>query len=259
MGELILGLALPVIGTTVGAAFVFFIKDKIPSYVQKALLGFASGVMIAASVWSLLIPSMNMVETEGVMSVIPAAIGFLLGMGFLLLLDEIIPHLHIDNNSPEGPKTKLSRTAMLTFAVALHNLPEGMAVGVVYAGTLAAGGDVTISAALALSVGIAIQNIPEGAIVSMPLYMENRSKWKSFGIGALTGLVEPIGAVLVILLASLMTSVLPYLLAFAAGAMIYVVIEELIPEASQGEHSNISTIGFAFGFTLMMVLDVVLG
>lgn len=259
MKELILGLALPVIGTTVGAAFVFFIKDKIPSYVQKALLGFASGVMIAASVWSLLIPSMNMVETEGVMSVIPAAIGFLLGMGFLLLLDEIIPHLHIDNNSPEGPKTKLSRTAMLTFAVALHNLPEGMAVGVVYAGTLAAGGDVTISAALALSVGIAIQNIPEGAIVSMPLYMENRSKWKSFGIGALTGLVEPIGAVLVILLASLMTSVLPYLLAFAAGAMIYVVIEELIPEASQGEHSNISTIGFAFGFTLMMVLDVVLG
>lgn len=259
MKELILGLALPVIGTTVGAAFVFFIKDKIPSYVQKALLGFASGVMIAASVWSLLIPSMNMVETEGVMSVIPAAIGFLLGMGFLLLLDEIIPHLHIDNNSPEGPKTKLSRTAMLTFAVALHNLPEGMAVGVVYAGTLAAGGDVTISAALALSVGIAIQNIPEGAIVSMPLYMENRSKWKSFGIGALTGLVEPIGAVLVILLASLMTSVLPYLLAFAAGAMIYVVIEELIPEASQGEHSNISTIGFALGFTLMMVLDVVLG
>ena len=259
MKELILGLALPVIGTTVGAAFVFFIKDKIPSYVQKALLGFASGVMIAASVWSLLIPSMNMVETEGVMSVIPAAIGFLLGMGFLLLLDEIIPHIHIDNNSPEGPKTKLSRTAMLTFAVALHNLPEGMAVGVVYAGTLAAGGDVTISAALALSVGIAIQNIPEGAIVSMPLYMENRSKWKSFGIGALTGLVEPIGAVLVILLASLMTSVLPYLLAFAAGAMIYVVIEELIPEASQGEHSNISTIGFALGFTLMMVLDVVLG
>ena len=259
MKQLILGLALPVIGTTVGAAFVFFIKDKIPSYVQKALLGFASGVMIAASVWSLLIPSMNMVETEGVMSVIPAAIGFLLGMGFLLLLDEIIPHLHIDNNSPEGPKTKLSRTAMLTFAVALHNLPEGMAVGVVYAGTLAAGGDVTISAALALSVGIAIQNIPEGAIVSMPLYMENHSKWKSFGIGALTGLVEPIGAVLVILLASLMTSVLPYLLAFAAGAMIYVVIEELIPEASQGEHSNISTIGFALGFTLMMVLDVVLG
>lgn len=259
MKELILGLALPVIGTTVGAAFVFFIKDKIPSYVQKALLGFASGVMIAASVWSLLIPSMNMVETEGVMSVIPAAIGFLLGMGFLLLLDEIIPHLHIDNNSPEGPKTKLSRTAMLTFAVALHNLPEGMAVGVVYAGTLAAGGDVTISAALALSVGIAIQNIPEGAIVSMPLYMENHSKWKSFGIGALTGLVEPIGAVLVILLASLMTSVLPYLLAFAAGAMIYVVIEELIPEASQGEHSNISTIGFALGFSLMMVLDVVLG
>lgn len=259
MGELILGLALPVVGTAVGAAFVFFIKDKIPGYVQKALLGFASGVMIAASVWSLLIPGMNMAGVDGVMSVIPAAVGFLLGMGFLLLLDEIIPHLHIDNNSPEGPKTKLSRTAMLTFAVALHNLPEGMAVGVVYAGTLAAGGDVTISAAMALSVGIAIQNIPEGAIVSMPLYMENRSKWKSFGIGALTGLVEPIGAVLVIVLASLMTSVLPYLLAFAAGAMVYVVIEELIPEASQGEHSNISTIGFALGFTLMMVLDVVLG
>lgn len=259
MGELALGLALPVMGTAVGAAFVFFIKDKIPGYVQKGLLGFASGVMIAASVWSLLIPSMDMVESEGVMTVVPAAVGFIAGMGFLLLLDMVIPHLHIGGNAPEGVRAKLSRTAMLTFAVALHNLPEGMAVGVVYAGTMAAGGDVSMSAALALSVGIAIQNIPEGAIVSMPLYSENRSKWKSFGIGALTGLVEPIGAIMVILLASYVTSVLPYLLAFAAGAMIYVVIEELIPEASQGEHSNISTIGFALGFTLMMVLDVVLG
>lgn len=259
MKELILGLALPVIGTTVGSAFVFFIKDKIPGYVQKALLGFASGVMIAASVWSLLIPSMDMTGEDGVMSVVPAAVGFLLGMGFLLVLDMIIPHLHVGNESPEGVKSKLSRTAMLTFAVALHNLPEGMAVGVVYAGTMAAGGDVTISAALALSMGIAVQNIPEGAIVSMPLYTENKSKWKSFGIGTLTGFVEPLGAILVIFLASFMTSVLPFLLAFAAGAMIYVVIEELIPEASQGEHSNISTIGFALGFTLMMVLDVVLG
>lgn len=259
MKEIILGLALPVLGTTLGSAFVFLIKDKIPSYVQKSLLGFASGVMIAASVWSLLIPSMNMTGEEGVMRVVPAAVGFLLGMGFLLLLDEVIPHLHIGGDSPEGIKSKLSRSAMLTFAVALHNLPEGMAVGVVYAGVMAAGGDVALSSALALSVGIAIQNIPEGAIVSMPLYAENRSKWRSFGVGTLTGIVEPIGALLVIVLASWVTWILPYLLAFAAGAMIYVVIEELIPEASQGEHSNISTIGFALGFTLMMTLDVVLG
>lgn len=259
MEELFLGLSLPVIGTTVGAAFVFFIKDHIPTYVQKALLGFASGVMIAASVWSLLIPSMDMTGVDGIMSVVPAAVGFLLGMGFLLILDMLVPHLHIDGKSPEGVKSGMSRTTMLTFAVALHNLPEGMAVGVVYAGMLAGGSDVSLSAALALSVGIAIQNIPEGAIVSMPIYAENRSKWKSFGIGTLTGLVEPVGAVTVILLASLVTSVLPFLLAFAAGAMVYVVIEELIPEASQGEHSNISTIGFALGFTLMMTLDVILG
>ena len=259
MSELFLGLSLPVLGTMVGAAFVFFIKDKIPGYVEKALLGFASGVMIAAAVWSLLIPSMDMTGEEGIMKVVPAAVGFLCGMGFLLLLDMITPHLHLGGKSPEGPKAKLSRTAMLTFAVALHNLPEGMAVGVVFAGVLAGGGDVAMSSALALSVGIAIQNIPEGAIVSMPLYTENRSKWKSFSIGALTGLVEPVGAVIVIILASAITWVLPYLLAFSAGAMIYVVIEELIPEASQGEHSNVSTIGFALGFTLMMVLDVVLG
>lgn len=259
MKEIILGLALPVLGTTLGSAFVFLIKDKIPAYVQKSLLGFASGVMIAAAVWSLLIPSMNMTGEVGIMRVIPAAVGFLLGMGFLLLLDEVIPHLHVGGISPEGVKAKLSRSAMLTFAVALHNLPEGMAVGVVFAGVMAVGGDVSLSSALALSVGIAIQNIPEGAIVSMPLYAENRSKWRSFGVGTLTGLVEPVGAVLVIVLASWVTWVLPYLLAFAAGAMIYVVIEELIPEASQGEHSNISTIGFALGFTLMMTLDVVLG
>lgn len=259
MSELFWGLSLPVLGTMLGAAFVFFIKDKIPVYVEKALLGFASGVMIAASVWSLLIPSMNMVGDEGVMTVVPAAVGFLLGMGFLLLLDMVTPHLHLGSKSPEGIRAKLSRTTMLTFAVALHNLPEGMAVGVVYAGAIATGGDVAVSSALALSVGIAIQNIPEGAIVSMPLYAENKSKLKSFGIGALTGLVEPVGAVMVILLASLVTWILPYLLAFAAGAMIYVVIEELIPEASQGEHSNVSTVGFALGFTLMMVLDVVLG
>lgn len=259
MRELIFGLGLPVLGTAIGAAFVFFIKDKIPTYVEKALLGFASGVMIAASVWSLIIPSMDMIGDDGLMRVVPAAVGFLLGMGFLLVLDMVTPHLHFGSKSPEGPRYKLSRTAMLTFAVALHNLPEGMAVGVVYAGTLASGGEVTLSAALALSLGIAIQNIPEGAIVSMPLYTENRNKWKSFGIGALTGLVEPVGAVIVILLASMVSWVLPYLLAFAAGAMIYVVIEELIPEASQGEHTNISTIGFALGFTLMMVLDVVLG
>lgn len=258
MDAIALGLLLPLLGTTIGAACVFLIKDKMPNYVQKSLLGFASGVMVAASVWSLLIPSMDMADGEGIMSVMPAAIGFLAGMGFLLVLDMVVPHLHLDNKSPEGLRSKLSRTTMLTFAVALHNLPEGMAVGVVLAGSLSAGADVPISAALALSVGIAIQNIPEGAIVSMPMYGENKSKWKSFGIGTLTGVIEPVGAILVILLASLITSVLPYLLAFAAGAMIYVVIEELIPEASQGEHSNISTIGFALGFTLMMILDVVL-
>ncbi len=259
MDAIAIGLLLPLLGTTLGAACVFLIKDKMPEYVQKSLLGFASGVMVAASVWSLLIPSMNMTEKEGIISVLPAAIGFMAGMGFLLVLDMLVPHLHLNSKSPEGVSSKLSRTTMLTFAVALHNLPEGMAVGVVLAGSIAAGAEVSVSAALALSVGIAIQNIPEGAIISMPMYSENRSKWRSFGIGALTGVIEPIGAILVILLASLMTSILPYLLAFAAGAMIYVVIEELIPEASQGKHSNISTIGFALGFTLMMVLDVVLG
>ena len=253
-------LLLPFLGTVLGAAMVFLVRGSMARSLHKLLLGFASGVMIAASVWSLLIPSINFNEdAEGLMQVMPAAIGFLAGMGFLLFIDRITPHLHLGDPKPEGPKSKLSRTTMLTFAVALHNLPEGMAVGVVYAGAIATGGDVAVSSALALSVGIAIQNLPEGAIVSMPLYAENKSKLKSFGIGALTGLVEPVGAVMVILLASLVTWILPYLLAFAAGAMIYVVIEELIPEASQGEHSNVSTVGFALGFTLMMVLDVVLG
>lgn len=259
MNEIIIGLLLPMIGTTLGAACVFLLKDKLPSLVQKSLLGFASGVMVAASVWSLLIPSMEMCEADGKWSVIPAAVGFLLGIGFLLIMDKIIPHLHLNSNSPEGPRSKLSRTSMLVLAVTLHNIPEGMAVGVVFAGILEQGFDMSLAGAMALSIGIAIQNIPEGAIISMPMQAEGNSKWRSFFLGSLSGIVEPIGAIITILLATHITPILPYLLAFAAGAMIYVVVEELIPESSQGEHSNLGTIGFAGGFVIMMVLDVVLG
>ena len=257
--NLLIGLLIPLLGTMLGAAFVFLMKDEMPLRLQKTLLGFASGVMVAASVWSLLIPSMEMVADSGRWSVLPAAVGFLLGMGFLLLIDELTPHLHIGTDKPEGPRSKLSRTAMLALAVTIHNLPEGMAVGVVFAGAENGASGLSLASALAVSIGIAIQNVPEGAIISMPMRAAGNSKWKSFAIGSLSGAVEPLGGLAVVLLASFMTPILPYMLAFAAGAMFYVVIEELIPEASEGEHSNLSTIGFAIGFVLMMVLDVVLG
>ena len=246
-------------GTMLGSAFVFFMKDEMSMRLQKTLLGFASGVMVAASVWSLLIPSMEMVADSGRWSVLPAAVGLLLGMGFLLMIDELTPHLHIGTDKPEGPRSRLSRTAMLALAVTIHNLPEGMAVGVVFAGAESGMSNISPASAIAVSLGIAIQNVPEGAIISMPLRAAGNSKWKSFFIGSLSGAVEPLGGLAVVLLASLMTPVLPYMLAFAAGAMFYVVVEELIPEANEGEHSNLSTIGFAVGFVLMMVLDVVMG
>ncbi len=256
---LLIGLLIPLLGTILGASFVFFMKRDMPERLQKALLGFASGVMVAASVWSLLIPSIDMSHGGGAMQVVPAAVGFLLGMGFLLLIDELTPHLHVGASSPEGPRSKLSRTAMLALAVTIHNLPEGMAVGVVFAGTQDGQADISLMSALAMSIGIAIQNIPEGAIISMPMRAAGNSRWRSFIIGSLSGVVEPVGGLLIILLASLFLPAMPYLLAFAAGAMLYVVVEELIPEASNGTHSNLSTIGFALGFVLMMVLDVVMG
>lgn len=255
----IIGLLIPWLGTILGSAFVFFIRKEMPILLQKTLLGFASGVMVAASVWSLLIPAMEMSGCDGKLSVLPAAVGFCLGMAFLLLLDYITPHLHLDSDTPEGLKSNLSRTTMLSLAVTIHNLPEGMAVGVVLAGALQGGVCISTAAALAMSLGIAIQNIPEGAIVSMPMRAAGNSRLRSFVLGSLSGVVEPIGGLLVILLASAVIPVMPYLLAFAAGAMFYVVIEELIPEASEGSHSNLSTIGFALGFVLMMVLDVVMG
>ena len=256
---LVIGLLIPLLGTMIGAAFVFLMKNEMSLRVQKSLLGFESGVMVAASVWSLLIPAMEMEEAKGAWSVVPAAVGFLLGMGFLLLLDEVTPHLHIGTNKPEGPHSRLSKTAMLALAVTIHNLPEGMAVGAVFAGAEEQLVGLSLTSVLAVSIGIAIQNIPEGAIISMPMRAAGNSKWRSFAIGSLSGIVEPLGGLIIILLASIMTPILPYLLAFAAGAMLYVVIEELIPEASEGEHSNVSTIGFAIGFVLMMVLDVVMG
>ena len=247
METILIGLIIPLLGTMLGAAFVFLMKDEMSPRLQKTLLGFASGVMVAASVWSLLIPSMEMAADSGRWSVLPAAVGFLLGICFLLLMDELTPHLHIGTDKPEGPRSHLSRTAMLALAVTIHNLPEGMAVGVVFAGADSGLSGLSLTSALAVSIGIAIQNVPEGAIISMPMRAAGNSKWRSFFIGSLSGAVEPIGGLAIILLA------------FAAGAMFYVVIEELIPEASEGEHSNLSTIGFAIGFVLMMVLDVVLG
>lgn len=252
--NVILALLIPFAGTALGSAFVFFMRKDMPELVRKALLGFASGVMVAASVWSLLIPSMEM--TPG--NVWPATAGLLAGFAFLLLIDRVTPHLHLVGG-PEGPRSRLSRTTMLALAVTIHNLPEGMAVGVAVAGAMGEGSGISIAAALALSLGIAIQNVPEGAIISMPLRSEGNSRFRSFLIGALSGVVEPIGGVLVLLLASVVTGLMPYLLSFAAGAMLYVVIEELVPEASEGSHSNIGTIGFAVGFALMMVLDVLLG
>ena len=254
-----LGIMIPFIGTVLGSGMVFFMKNKMNNKVQKLLLGFASGVMIAASVWSLLIPSIEMTEEQGNLGWIPAAVGFLLGMTFLLVLDSLIPHMHLNNEKPEGVKSKLKKTTMLVLAVTLHNIPEGMAVGVVFAGVLMGNSGMTIAGALALAIGIAIQNFPEGAIISMPLKSEGESKLKSFGYGALSGIVEPISAIITILLTNIVVPVLPYLLAFAAGAMMYVVVEELIPESQSGEHSNIGTIGVAIGFIIMMILDVALG
>ena len=256
---LIIGLIVPLLGTMLGAAFVFLMKDEMSPRLQKSLLGFASGVMVAASVWSLLIPAMEMEAAEGAWGVVPAAVGFLLGVGFLLVLDDVTPHLHIGTDKPEGPRSHLSRTAMLALAVTIHNLPEGMAVGVVFAGAEEGAAGLSLASALAVSIGIAIQNVPEGAIISMPMRAAGNSRWRSFLLGSLSGAVEPLGGLAVVLLASLMTPVLPYMLAFAAGAMVYVVVEELIPESSEGEHSILSTIGFAIGFVLMMVLDVTVG
>lgn len=252
MNALIIGILLPLAGTVLGSAFVFFMKKEIPDRLQKTLLGFASGVMVAAGVWSLLIPSIDMAGE----SIIPAAVGFLSGIAFLLLIDELTPHLHVGTQKTEGLRSRLSRTAMLALAVTIHNLPEGMAVGVVFAGE---SHGLTLSAAFAVSIGIALQNIPEGAIISMPMFAEGNSRLKSFLIGSLSGVVEPIGSVAIMLLAGVLGVALPYLLAFAAGAMMYVVVEELIPETAQGSHTNLSTIGFALGFVLMMVMDVMLG
>ena len=257
--NVLLGILIPFAGTTLGAAMVFFMRKEMGGRLQKLLLGFASGVMIAASVWSLLIPAIEMAEQEGGTAWVPASVGFLLGMGFLLLLDTVTPHLHFTEEKPEGVPAHLKKTTMLVLAVTLHNIPEGMAVGVTFAGALAENSMMTLTGAFALSVGIAIQNFPEGAIISMPLKSQGLSKTQAFAYGALSGIVEPAAAFLTILLTSLVVPFLPYLLSFAAGAMIYVVVEELIPEAQSGKHSNISTIGVAFGFTLMMILDVALG
>lgn len=257
--QLGLGLLVPLMGTTLGSAMVFFLKKEMNSLLQKSLLGFASGVMVAASVWSLLIPSIEMADSNGFIPWVPATFGFLLGIGFLLLLDTVIPHLHIDSNEPEGAKSKLKKSTMLIFAVTLHNIPEGMAVGVVFAGALSSTPSISIAGAFALSIGIAIQNFPEGAIISMPLVGAHISKRKAFSYGFLSGIVEPIGAIITILLTTLIVPVLPFILAFAAGAMLYVVVEELIPESQSGHHSNIGTIGFAMGFALMLILDISLG
>lgn len=253
-----LGILIPFAGTTLGAACVFFLKNEIKPLVQKMLLGFASGVMIAASVWSLLIPSMDMSEHMGKLAFIPAAVGFGLGILFLLAMDRLIPHLHLGCSEPEGKKCSLKKNTMLVLAVTLHNIPEGMAVGVVFAGMLAHNSDISMMGAFALSIGIAIQNFPEGAIISLPL-KEAAGRNKAFVYGMLSGIVEPIGAGIMLALSDFLGPALPYMLSFAAGAMVYVVVEELIPESAEGEHSNIGTIGFAVGFVVMMILDVALG
>ena len=253
------GILIPFLGTSLGAGCVFFLKKSLSDGIQRALTGFAAGVMVAASVWSLLIPAMEQAADLGRLAFFPAAVGFWLGILFLLLLDHLIPHLHQNSLQAEGPKSQLQRTTMMVLAVTLHNIPEGMAVGVVYAGYLAGTAQITAAGALALSLGIAIQNFPEGAIISMPLRAEGMKKAQAFWGGVLSGIVEPIGAVLTILAAGIVVPALPYLLSFAAGAMLYVVVEELIPEMSQGQHSNVGTVFFAVGFSVMMVLDVALG
>lgn len=257
--DIAIGILIPLIGTTLGAGCVFFLKNEIKPLVQKGLLGFASGIMVAAAIWSLIIPALSMSEHMGKLSFIPAVVGFGLGILFLLLMDQIVPHLHIDSDKPEGLKSSLKNKTMLVLAVTLHNIPEGMAVGVTFAGLALNRNDLTMAGAVALSIGIAIQNFPEGAIISLPLKSGGTSRKKAFVLGMLSGVVEPIAALITILLASIVVPILPYLLSFAAGAMIYVVVEELIPEASEGEHSNIGTIGFAVGFMIMMTLDVALG
>lgn len=257
--EVIGGILIPFVGTMLGAAGVFFIKNELDHLVQRALTGFAAGVMMAASVWSLLIPAMEQSEGMGRLAFVPAAVGFWIGIIFLLLLDRVIPHLHRNSEKAEEPKNRLTRTTMLVLAVTLHNIPEGMAVGAVYAGYLTGNARITAMGALALSIGIAIQNFPEGAIISMPLCAEGMKKSKAFAGGALSGIVEPVGAAVTILAAGLIVPALPYLLSFAAGAMIYVSVEELIPEMSTGEHSNIGTLFFSVGFCLMMILDVAFG
>ena len=257
--QAIFGICIPFVGTAAGAGCVLFLKNELKDWVQRVLSGFAAGVMVAASVWSLLIPAMEQAEGMGRWAFVPAAAGFWLGILFLLMLDTVIPHLHLGSNQPEGPHSQLRRTTMLVLAVTLHNIPEGMAVGVVCAGWLSGSGQLTAAGAMALALGIAIQNFPEGAIISMPLKAEGVSRLRAFAYGALSGIVEPIGAALTILAASWVLPVLPVLLAFAAGAMMYVVVEELIPEMSAGEHSNLGTLAFAAGFTIMMALDVALG
>lgn len=257
--EVFYGIAIPFLGTTLGAVCVFFMKNTMSDMLQRILTGFAAGVMTAASIWSLIIPALEQSAGMGRLSFIPPFIGFWIGVLFLLLLDHVIPHLHRGSSKAEGPRTKLQRTTMLVLAVALHNIPEGMAVGVVYAGYLTGNQGITMTGALVLAIGIAIQNFPEGAIISMPLRAEGVSRTKSFMLGVLSGVVEPIGAIVTILAAELLGPGIPYFLSFAAGAMLYVVVEELIPEMSEGTHSNIGTVMFAVGFSLMMVLDVALG
>ena len=257
--KLLFNILIPFFGTSLGAACVFIMRKQLSDVVQRILTGFAAGVMVAASIWSLLIPAMEQAEWMGKLSFVPAAVGFWIGILFLLGLDRLIPHLHANSSQPEGPKSQLRKTTMMVLAVTLHNIPEGMAVGVVYAGLLSGNAQISAAGALALSLGIAIQNFPEGAIISMPLKAEGESKGKAFLSGVLSGVVEPIGAMLTILGAKLVVPILPYLLSFAAGSMFYVVVEELIPEMSQGEHSNIGTIAFAVGFCIMMALDVALG
>lgn len=256
--QMIEGILIPFLGTSLGAAMVFFLKKQISGTVQKALTGFAAGVMVAASFWSLLQPALESSSAMGTLSFLPASIGFLIGIGFLLLLDVVTPHMHMDRQN-EGPRSGFKRTTKLILAVTLHNIPEGMAVGVVYAGLQAGSSGITAAGALTLAIGIAIQNFPEGAIVSMPLLAEGMPTNRTFLMGVLSGVVEPIAAVITIIAAGLVTPVMPYFLAFAAGAMMYVVVEELIPEMSEGKHSNIGTIAFSLGFVLMMILDVTLG
>lgn len=253
------GLMIPFLGTTLGAGCVFLMRGQLNDLVRRGLAGFAGGVMVAASVWSLLIPALDFSESMGTFAFVPAAVGFWLGILFLLFLDNLIPHLHPNMDQPEGPKNNLQKTTLLVLAVTLHNIPEGMAVGVVFAGLVAGSPGITLLSALALSLGIAIQNFPEGAIISMPLRANGMNKPKAFVYGSLSGIVEPIAALITVLLSSVILPILPYALSFAAGAMIYVVVEELIPEMSEGKHSNIGTICFALGFSVMMILDVALG